>query len=227
MDSTGRVRLVLASLLLVALAACSGATGGTTSAAPPTTVSPTSTLVLTTSTSAPSTSTASVPASISGYGDFSGQEYFEVDWFLVTELTVQCVQDHGFAVSLIPPGDGISFQSVPPDQNQLAGQYLDACTTGLNLPEYEQASAEQLEVVYHYYLTLRDCLIAEDYTVSEPPSLDAFVDSYYSDTGPWTPYANVVSDWEAIQLKCPQSPPGGWASWQPGDPITPVTSADS
>jgi hypothetical protein len=46
---------------------------------------------------------------ITGYGDFSGQEYFYVDWFLVTRLTVQCLQDHGFPVTLVPPVMGSAF----------------------------------------------------------------------------------------------------------------------
>jgi hypothetical protein len=164
-----------------------------------------------------------VPAPITGYGDFSGQEYFEVDWFLVTRLTADCLQDQGFPVTVIPPGDGISFLSVPSSQNQLAQQYLEACRAGLNLPDFVYPTPEQLEVMYLYYVALRDCLIDEGYTISEPSSLDEFIESYA--TGPWTPYLDVQgggAGWDSIQMKCPQSPAVGWASWEPGDPIIPI-----
>jgi len=170
------------------------------------------------------TTTTSIAAigPIAGYGDFSDQEYFVIDWFLVTRLEVQCLQDQGFPVMLIPPGDGISFQSVPQSQNELAVQYFEACRAGLGIPDYEPASPEQIEMVYWYYIALRDCLIDEGYTVSEPPSLDTFVESWAS--GPWSPYENVSpgAGWDAIQMKCPQSPPGGFGAWQPGDPIVPI-----
>jgi hypothetical protein len=165
---------------------------------------------------------------ITGYGDFSDQEFYEIDWFLVNRLTIQCLQENGFPVTVVSPGDGISFHSVPVSQNQLAQQYLEACRAGLNLPEFEWPTPEQLEVMYAYYVALRDCLIDEGYAISEPPSLDPWIDSFT--TGPWTPYLDVPgggSGWDSIQMKCPQAPPGGWATWEPGDPIIPITPPGS
>ena len=221
--------LVSVALLLVACG--EGAIDpGPTVTSPTTSVSSSTSLIPSPATTRFPPPIVSIPPAIepiTGYGDFSGQEYFYVDWFLVTRLTVQCLQDHGFPVTLVPPGDGISFLSVPHSQNQLAQQHLEACHAGLNLPEFEWPSPEQIEVMYRYYVALRECLIAEGYTVSEPPSLDQYIDSFT--TGPWSPYENVPGDsgWDAIQMKCPQGPPGGWASWEPGDPIIPITPPDS
>jgi hypothetical protein len=230
-----RCLLCLSGLLLL-LAACSGVTATETapsgqsstistssSGVPPlTSVGAFTTVVTTTS----PRSHALEP--ITGYGDFSDQEFYEIDWFLVNRLTIQCLQENGFPVTVVSPGDGISFHSVPVSQNQLAQQYLEACRAGLNLPEFEWPTPEQLEVMYAYYVALRDCLIDEGYAISEPPSLDPWIDSFT--TGPWTPYLDVPgggSGWDSIQMKCPQAPPGGWATWEPGDPIIPITPPGS
>ena len=72
---------------------------------------------------------------ILGYGDFSDIPYGDIDRFEVTLLIVDCMNDQGFAVYLIPPGDGISFANVPEDQNR-AAQFAEAgCRAGLRLPE--------------------------------------------------------------------------------------------
>jgi hypothetical protein len=145
-----------------------------------------------------------------------------IDWFLVSRLVVECVQDHGFPVRLVPPGDGWSAMDVPPDQNVLASRYADACLAGLNLPHHQEASPEQRELFYEYYLVLRECLIAEGFDVSEPPSKDYFVENYLTD--PWSPYLGLRAGpaWETIQYTCPQTPAGGWGAWQPGDPVRPL-----
>lgn len=182
----------------------------------------------TTSSTATPSSTAeetvtSIPP-ITGYGDFSGLEYFEVDSYLTVALVVQCMHDHGFPVNLIPPGDGYGFGSIPPEQNQLAQVYDEACWAGLNLPSYQDLDPVQRGEIYEYYLTLRDCLIAEGYDVAEPPSQEYFVENYNTD--PWSPYESVGyvgPSWESIQIRCPQQPVGGYGTWQPGDPITPIT----
>ncbi len=83
--------------------------------------------------------TTTAPAPITGYGDFSGFGPFEIDRYYTTELLVRCIRDQGFAVEVIPPGDGISFTAVPVDQNQAAVDAAEACEAGLGLPELTAA----------------------------------------------------------------------------------------
>lgn len=169
--------------------------------------------------------TTTETGSITGYGDFSGLGPFEIDRYATTELMVRCIQDQGFAVEVIPPGDGISFAAVPVDQNQVAVQAAEACRAGLGLSEPTTAdyTNEVRELIYEYQLALRQCLIAEGYGIPEPPSRDYFVDNFFND--PWVAYAWVPeSDLmgagpDSISYNCPQSPPGGLLSWKAGDPI--------
>jgi hypothetical protein len=171
----------------------------------------------------PTATTASAP--ITGYGDFSGFGPFEIDRYYTTELLVRCIQDQGFAVEVIPPGDGISFAAVPVDQNQAAVDAAEACEAGLGLPELTAAdyTVEIRELMYEYQLALRQCLISAGYDIPEPPSRDYFVDSFFNN--PWNAYTSVPgSDLTdtgpgSISYRCPQSPPGGLLSWKVGDPI--------
>lgn len=213
---------VVSALLSLLIVGCSGAPAEPSS--PP---SSSTTTILTASTGESSTTALSAVTSIPpirGYGDFSGLEYFEVDSYVVTRLVVECMHDHGFPVTLIPPGDGYGFGSIPPEQNQLAQVYDEACWAGLNIPPYEDPDPAHREEIYEYYLALRDCLIAKGYDVSEPPSKEYFVENYNTD--PWSPYESVGyvgPSWESIQIACPQQPVGGYAAWQPGDPVSPIT----
>jgi hypothetical protein len=72
---------------------------------------------------------------ILGYGDFSNIAYEDIDWFEVTALTVQCVNDQGYGVTVIPPGDGINKGDVPDEQNRDMQFAMAACRAGLNIPE--------------------------------------------------------------------------------------------
>lgn len=60
---------------------------------------------------------------------------------------------------------------------------------------------------YQYLLQVRQCLMELGYTISEPPSVDAFIESWA--TGPWSPYSDVVDvanreQWAEANEKCPQ-----------------------
>lgn len=216
------LRRAASTLLLVVGCTSVGDDVSTTVEILETTVQSTATSTASTSTTVEETVTSIPP--ITGYGDFSGLEYFEVDSYLTVALVVQCMHDHGFPVNLIPPGDGYGFGSIPPQQNKLAQVYGEACWAGLNLPSYQDPDPGQREEIYEYFLALRDCLIGEGYDVAEPPSQEYFVENYNTD--PWSPYASVGyagPSWQSIEVRCPQQPTGGYAAWEPGDPITPIT----
>lgn len=145
---------------------------------------------------------------ITGYGDFSDFEYFHVDWYEVTRLEIQCLRDQGFEVEAIPPGDGINFSNVPPEQHEAAERTLGACQAGLNLPEYVEPTDEQLKEHYNHLLELKECIEAEGYETTTPPSLEAYIRT----GGLWSPYDLAANDdtigmqeWYALNEACPQN----------------------
>jgi hypothetical protein len=81
----------------------------------------------------PTTSTFLGP--ITGYGDFSGMSWFEIDERYVAELVVRCMKDAGMPATLSPDG-GVLFEDIPLDQNRQAQATMQACIDGLNLPVY-------------------------------------------------------------------------------------------
>lgn len=79
---------------------------------------------------------------IRGYGDFSDTAYADVDWVQVVALIVECMNDQGFAATIIPPGDGISYNNIPQDQHGAAQLTDAACEAGVNLPEFQQLTGD-------------------------------------------------------------------------------------
>jgi len=157
---------------------------------------------------------------ITGYGDFSGVDRFDVNTYEMARLLVECVNDQGFAVTLDPDG-GIGYASVPAEQNQLAFSVDLACEAGLHLPPPQPLSPEQLEKMYAYMVALAGCVEDQGYSVGDPPSLDTFIDSQ----GYWNPYFDLpdsaLMNLDLIRA-CPQNPVGGYGAWNPGDPIVPM-----
>jgi hypothetical protein len=193
----------LLSLLLIV----GGCGGGTSDSGSVTSVVPTTSSVVPTTTAGPITTTLDpLPTAITGYGDFSGIDYLEVDWFYVNHLEVQCMQDHGFPVELIPPGDGIDFTPVPLDQNLLAQRYFDACRAGLKLPPERDSTPDELREKYRIWVEeVIPCLEDLGYTAPELPSEDYVAENYYVD--PYTPYGNVP--WHSLNeayALCPMRP---------------------
>lgn len=143
---------------------------------------------------------------ILGYGNFAGVAYEDIDWVVVTQLQAQCANDHGYAVTLIPPGDGLSFAGLPPEQHRMASATLRACAAGLQIPDYETPSDEFISATYDALLIVKQCLEDQGYAIVEPPSLEVFIDTYSE--GPWHPYNSVpdveTSEWQRLNEICPQ-----------------------
>jgi hypothetical protein len=143
---------------------------------------------------------------IVGYGDFSDQEYASIDWTEVVRLQVQCANDNGFPVQILPSGDGYNFAGIPLEQHREASEIMDACLHGLDLPDPVLYTDEQLIELYGYLLEVKACLENEGYTVSEPPSVTAFVDNY---GGAWHPHESIplgalsAGEWIRLQEACP------------------------
>lgn len=125
---------------------------------------------------------------------------------------VDCLQQAGFSAKAFESSQGmLGFQ------NTAATQQADAWSKGITrcetqvgaAPELPRFTTEQLGRLYDFYLRQMDCLTAEGFTISEPPSRDTFVATYYS-SDPWGPYADVgrisPTTLSELETKCPQQP---------------------
>ncbi len=142
---------------------------------------------------------------IIGYGDFSGVDYEDIDWVEVVALVVRCVNDQGFPVEVMPPGDGISFEKVPRDQNAAAGDAVYACRAGLSLPEPSPVTDERIAEVYEQLLDVEKC-IEREFAIDVPdaPSLEVFIETWRQ-ASPWHPYLYVSpTRFGEVEARCPQ-----------------------
>jgi hypothetical protein len=156
---------------------------------------------------------------ITGYGDFSDYDGFESGARPINDAIFQCMRDQAMPVHQDNLG-GVDFTRVPDEQNHIALAVLLACKKGLNQPPPKPLTVDQLAEAYAYRLALADCVRDQGYDVEDPPSLDKFTE----DEGMWSPYPPFMEGPLAIgslERTCPQSPPGGYGSWDPGDPIVP------
>jgi len=121
-----------------------------------------------------------------------------------------CIRQEGWTVSRLP--DGGYQVAVPPGQQDAFRRARDSCATALGpAPSAPVLSQTEIRARYTYLVSMRDCLIGLGYTISEPPSIDEFVDTWA--TGPWSPYNDLAnqtgpSGWEEANRTCPQIPNG-------------------
>jgi hypothetical protein len=145
---------------------------------------------------------------ITGYGDFSGADYWDVNPVEVIELATRCVNDQGFAVTVVPPGDGISFDGVAPDQNALAAATLEACLEGLHLPNPTPPSREVAQRLYDKKLEVKACLEEQGYAIDTPPSFETYFETW--GTVNWDPFESIVGlvdqeEWTRLGMVCPRT----------------------
>jgi len=157
----------------------------------------------------------SVRGQYEGYGDFSDVPYFDIDWYEVTRLEVQCANDNGMAVRLLSSGDGWTVSEIQYELQAAAISVVDSCQKALHLPKYKSPTRPQLEELYAYNVAVLQCLESQGYSLPDPPSVEVFVES----KGAWNPYHDVPIGNLAV---CPQQPVGGFGAWDPGDPIKPA-----
>lgn len=145
---------------------------------------------------------------ITGYGDFSQYDSFDINAREVIEALSRCMSDHGFSVAIIPPGDGLSFADVPPEQSATAQETLERCRAGLSLPQPRPPNREELRSHFEALLEAKECVESMGYAVEPPPDFETFADTYT--TGTWHPFSLLDSlteeEWQTVQQKC--------ASWR-------------
>lgn len=131
-------------------------------------------------------------------------------------LVADCVNEQGFTANLGADG-GISFGEVPPAQGTALNIALYVCTASYPLEDkYTLPPTEdQLRRLYEYQANESvACLRALGYTISAPPSLQQFIDTFNTQDA-WSPFAEALAtatEVEAIEANaaCPQQPDDWW-----------------
>ncbi len=162
---------------------------------------------------------------IEGYADYSNitpQERFDLDLAEHNRLLVECVSDHGFEGGV--GDDGIFNQYLlPPDQQQLAMATGVACIEGFRFPKSEPRTQAMWEELYAYQIAWQECAAGYGYAYEKYPTLDQFIAleaNFEHDDYPLRISSEL--DFQGLYDLCPPDPVGGFAAWNPGDPINPV-----
>ena len=126
---------------------------------------------------------------------------------LEADLFADCLADKGFK----PVHDGIAVGvRVPDEQRAVYEEAVAECG------EFAESRLPPLEVLtgepYYDALTeVASCLTGLGYTVSDPPTLDTFLDSLSAGEPPWNPYLDLpfnllsAAEWAKINEVCPQA----------------------
>lgn len=103
-----------------------------------------------------------------------------------------CMSDQGIPAEVAADDAGIEYESVP-GTDQHSEEIYEACAAEMGgEPTAAPLSEAEIGLVYEELLKVRECLLAEGYEASDPPSRETFIAQYTSaastETGPWTPY---------------------------------------
>jgi len=123
--------------------------------------------------------------------------------------TADCYTRAGFPAQVFPPGSGqqIRFEGANAAEfaTSLAKQVCDAESLLRFPPPPPPQAREQWAAYYERDLERAACLEGEGYEVSQPPSLDAYIDA----RGAWDPYEEVGDrvdsgeEWDRLLTVCP------------------------
>lgn len=145
--------------------------------------------------------------------DVEFERYIHPDEFAA--VLVPCYTEQGVLAHALPDG-GIGFEEVPPAQALSQREAIYRCDVRFPVhPFFQQRlTDEQLRRIYDYLAgELTACLEAEGYVTPPPPSVEAFVESYYDPQAiTWSPYPigdprlDQGTEWYRLNVVCPQGP---------------------
>lgn len=126
---------------------------------------------------------------------------------------VDCLKEAGFSAEAFESTQGmLGFQNTGGTAEQVSAwsRGINRCQSDVGAaPEIPRFTPEEIGHLYDFYLRQKDCLTAQGYTISEPPSRETYVATYYS-SDPWGPYADVdrisPTALSELEAKCPQQP---------------------
>ena len=127
------------------------------------------------------------------------------------KLVLECMRRYGFDGEIDERDLGINFGKIPDEQFDRFLEVGEICRK----EEFERygltlglPTREELEASYRMNLYVRECMIMEGYPVSQPPSLEAYIESLGAI---WHPYDAFVESGQGgvfglskLQETCPQ-----------------------
>jgi hypothetical protein len=122
---------------------------------------------------------------------------------------VDCLRQAGWPVQVTADGGLKADFSAAQRSAFIAAEAACAASLG-EPPTFPPVTEADMRARYQFLVHARGCLIALGYTVAEPPSVDEYVDTYW--TKPWTPFSEVnaqttsESEWNHVNEVCPQVP---------------------
>ena len=125
--------------------------------------------------------------------------------------TIRCMEDRGFEARADESG-GFSSPEMGPELSRQWQAAAEACKakTGWGIEDY---SDQQLADLYELEVEQYECLLELGYTPDQPPSLQAYIDSWSgSSEAPYQPFARVIAGLkpDQQQLVLESCPPPRW-----------------
>jgi len=115
-----------------------------------------------------------------------------------------CLEEAGWVVQVDLAGRSLEIPDLPRDQQSVFADVKAGCDLELGEPPPPPSPDEAfIRDFYDQLVASKQCLEEAGYPVSDPPSFDAFRESWTS--GPWSPYLDLAgTDWEDAIDACPQ-----------------------
>ncbi|MDR2973637.1 MAG: hypothetical protein LBV00_02825 [Propionibacteriaceae bacterium] len=114
--------------------------------------------------------------------------------------TKACMEAKGWPIIVHPDFGYSPAGPLTDEQDRLFGQAGAACSDELS--DHHVETEGEWRVKYRHALDTRDCLVAQGYHPTEPPSEDAWVDDGMSGSGDlWNPFEDIIWQFLHGQIK--------------------------
>lgn len=126
-----------------------------------------------------------------------------------------CLEDAGWVITEIPSpeGTGVAVEVdglSEPGRSEAFSEDQLACTQSLP-PIPEPESDEDVQEMYSHAVARLDCLVAAGMSSAQPPSFQAYLDSFRAGTLDWDPLNTVPAEQqEAALAQCAPDPNAWW-----------------
>ncbi|BDZ54712.1 hypothetical protein GCM10025870_17850 [Agromyces marinus] len=119
---------------------------------------------------------------------------------LVGPITYDCMVDNGW-VDLVLDEDGSFGGTVPPEQREQYQADLEDCDAKAQLKyPMPETTEDDMRERYVFELETRKCLMAQGYPISEPPSVEKYIEQ--NQTGElWMPYSELPASLKQAEYK--------------------------